>query len=47
MGYFKSKKVPKILSRCKDSGNDFVRFSVPFLEGRISDIHAACNYMTN
>ena len=28
---------------CRDIGNDFVRFSVPFLDGRISDIHAACN----
>ena len=39
------------LSRCKqlvgrDSGNDFGRFSVPFLEGRISDICAACNFPT-
>ena len=31
---------------CRDSGNDFVRFSVPFLEGRISNIRAACNYPT-
>ena len=30
----------------RDSGNDFVRFSVPFLEGLISDISAACNYPT-
>ena len=29
---------------CSYSGNDFVRFSVPFLENRISDICAACNY---
>ena len=30
----------------RDSGNDFVCFSVPFLEGRISDIRAARNYPT-
>ena len=30
----------------RDSGNDFGRFSVLFLEGRILDIHAACNYPT-
>ena len=30
----------------RDSGNDFVHFSVPFLEGRILDIRAACNYPT-
>ena len=28
----------------RDSGNDFDRFSVPFLEGRISDIQVACKY---
>ena len=30
----------------RDSGNDFVRFSVPFLEGRISNIRTGCNYPT-
>ena len=30
----------------RDSGNNFGRFSVPFLEGRVSDIRAACIYPT-
>ena len=30
----------------RDSGYDFVHFQVPFLEGRISDICAACDYPT-
>ena len=30
----------------RDSGNDFGRYSVPFLDCRISDIRAACNYPT-
>ena len=32
--------------RCRDSGNDFGRFSVSFFEGRISYIWAACKYPT-
>ena len=35
-----------LLLYSRDSGNNFVHFSVPFLEGRISDICAACNYPT-
>ena len=31
----------------RDSGNDFGRFSVPFFEGRISDICGACVYVTS
>ena len=34
------------LAACRDSGNDFGHFSVPFFSGRISDIRAACNYPT-
>ena len=30
----------------RDSGNDFGRFSVSFIEGRILNIWAACNYPT-
>ena len=30
------------LPAIRDSGIDFVRFSVPFLEDQISDIRAAC-----
>ena len=34
-----------VLPWSRDSGNDFGRFSVPFPEGRISDIRVACNYL--
>ena len=41
-----SRKISVCTQGGRESGKDFVRFSVPFLEGRISDVRAAFNYPT-